>query len=169
MFDPAVNGKGNHETIVGLQSISERVGNSIFKTIGYAFNGDSCFSGFQTEFRKRWERQYRVSGFAKMVTSDALRPLAVTDPLHMLKRIRSRFLSGDLRVSADERIEIFTVTKIKAPSNCLESFLTILERVKCTILSRRSFFLAKRFWLRSAVFGKLIYSSCFRGFYSFRL
>jgi hypothetical protein len=49
-----------------------------------------------------------------MVTSDAILPLAVTDPLHMLKRIRYRFLSGDLRVGADERIEIFTITKIKA-------------------------------------------------------
>jgi hypothetical protein len=50
--NPAVNGKGNRETIVGLQSILEMVGSSIFKTIGYAFDGDSCFSGLQTEFRK---------------------------------------------------------------------------------------------------------------------
>jgi hypothetical protein len=41
-------------------------------------------------------------------------PLAVTDSFYMLKRIRYRFLSGDLRVSAYEHIEIFTITKSKA-------------------------------------------------------
>jgi hypothetical protein len=70
--DPAVNGKGNHETVRGSQSISEIVGNSIFKIIGYDCNGDCCFSGLQTEFCKTWELQYRVSGFAKKVTSDAI-------------------------------------------------------------------------------------------------
>jgi hypothetical protein len=112
--DPEVNGKGNHKTVTGLQSISERAGNSICKIISYTFDGHSCFSGLRTEFRNTWELQYCVSGFAKKVTSDAILPLAVTDPLHKLKQIRYRFLSGELRVDADERIAIFTITKIKA-------------------------------------------------------
>jgi hypothetical protein len=71
-IDPAVNGKGNYETVRGLQSISKIVGNSIFKIIGDACNGDSCFSGLQVEFCKTWELQYRVSGFTRMVTSEAI-------------------------------------------------------------------------------------------------
>jgi hypothetical protein len=71
-IDPAANGKGNHETVHGLQPISEIVGNSIFKIIGDACNADCCFSGLQTEFCKTWELQDRVSGFAKKVTSDAI-------------------------------------------------------------------------------------------------
>jgi hypothetical protein len=71
-IDPAVKGKGNHETVCGLQSISEMVGNSIFKIIGNACDGDCCFSGLQTEFCKTWELQYRVSEFAKKVTSDGI-------------------------------------------------------------------------------------------------
>jgi hypothetical protein len=71
-IDPAVKGKENRETVRGLQSISEIVGNPIFKIIGDAFNGNSCLNGLQTEFCKTWELQYRVSGFGKMATSDAI-------------------------------------------------------------------------------------------------
>jgi hypothetical protein len=149
-IDPAANGKENYETVVGLQSISEIAGSSISKIIGYIFDGDSHFSGLHIECRETWDLQYRVSGFAKMVTSDALLPLAVTDPLHILKRIRYRLLSGDQRVSADERIEPSTITKMKAAIKLPGIVLTILEPVKCTILSCCSFSLMKRFWLRSA-------------------
>jgi hypothetical protein len=104
-----------------------------------------------------------------MVTSDAILPLAVTDPLHLLKQIRYRFLSGDLRVGADERIEIFTITKIKAAVKLLGTVLIILESLKCTTLSRCDCSLMKRFRQGSAIFGKLNHLPYFRGFYSFRV
>jgi hypothetical protein len=88
---------------------------TVFRVIGHAFDGDSDFSGLQNRSQRVWKPVgCTPGGFDQFIVSSTLFPLVVTDPLHLLKRIRDRFISGEFRVVSGGCTYILAITKIHA-------------------------------------------------------
>jgi hypothetical protein len=101
----AINGKGNESTVTMLEEIAGRLRDTSFSLLGYAFDGDSCFNSLHDGFQRAWEEQLSSGALSSFFGAQIVLPLVISDPLHLLKRIRYRLLSSDFRigVNGDER------------------------------------------------------------------
>jgi hypothetical protein len=93
----ATNGKRNDRTVGKLEEIAEILDLKGFRIIGYAFDGNSCFSRLHSELEQHWNIETFEEATPNMIFNTRARRLIVTDPLHILKRIRYHFLSGPFR------------------------------------------------------------------------
>jgi hypothetical protein len=90
----ATNGKGNDRTVGKLEDIAEILDLKGFCIIGCAFDGDSCSNRLHPELQQPWNVETFNKAMPNMIFNTRARRPIITDPLHILKRIRYRFLSG---------------------------------------------------------------------------
>jgi hypothetical protein len=101
------NGKGHGSTIVALEAITTQLKKRLFTVLGYAFDGASRFNPLHDGFQDAWERQPSSGPLDSFFGTQMLIPVAVSDPLHPLKRIRPRLLSSDFRIGVNEDLRAF--------------------------------------------------------------
>jgi hypothetical protein len=116
---PAVHGKGDRITIERLQMTTDILQATVFK-IGNVLSMVTPVSIiYKIDFKGCGNRLDAPLGDStswpfQLPRSQSAFPLVVTDPLHLLKRIRYRLLSGEFRVAPGGSTHIFTITKIHA-------------------------------------------------------
>jgi hypothetical protein len=83
-----------------LEEIAEILHLKRFRIIGYACDGDSCPHRLHSELQQRWNIETSEEATPNVIFNTRARRLIITDPLHILKRIRYRygFLSGPFRI-----------------------------------------------------------------------
>jgi hypothetical protein len=108
------NGKGNPATVAKLKEMAGILGTKGFNILGYAFDGDSCFdplhSGFMDQLKSELRKSQSVDEF---FTSFSGFPLIISDPLHILKRFRYRFLAADFQIGFGPDENIFSIKAVK--------------------------------------------------------
>jgi hypothetical protein len=108
----AENGKGNQITVQTLQQLRNILETQYqFQVVGLAFDGDSCFNGLHDDFASRWTRY--LSNDPTHVPRFPDTWVMISDPLHLLKRIRYRFVIGFHIDSTEERIT-FSIDQIRS-------------------------------------------------------
>jgi hypothetical protein len=69
-----------------------------FRIISYVFDGDSCFTILHSELQQHWNIEIFEEAMPNMIFNTRARRRIITEPLHVLKRIHYRFLSGPFRI-----------------------------------------------------------------------
>jgi hypothetical protein len=81
-----------------LEEIAEILGSKGFCIIGYAFDEDSCFNILHSQFQQHYHTETLEKALTIMIFKNTARRVIISDPLHILKRIRYRLLSGRFRI-----------------------------------------------------------------------
>jgi hypothetical protein len=109
------NGKGNPATVAKLREMAAILGTKGFNVLGYAFDGDSCFDGLHSGFLENLKGELnKHQSPDEFFTSANAFPLIISDPLHILKRIRYRFLAADFQIGFGRDDNIFSIKSVKA-------------------------------------------------------
>jgi hypothetical protein len=91
---PAVSGRGNNETVeilhAGKSMLADRFG---FLVRGFGFDGDSCLNAVHTELHHVWTMSMVADSLPATLPHGQV--LIFSDPLHLLKRLRHRFVSSE--------------------------------------------------------------------------
>jgi hypothetical protein len=74
-------------TVATMESIARDFNHSVFRVLGYAFDGDCCFGRLHDGFQSVWEEQLSSGSFDAFFGTKTVMPLVISDPLHILKRI----------------------------------------------------------------------------------
>jgi hypothetical protein len=138
---------------------------TVFKVVGHAFDGDSCFNSLQNRFQKVWKPVGCAPvGFDQFVVSSPSFLLVATDPLHFLKCIRCRFFSGKFQIAPGGSTYIFAITKMHAVAQLPAVVFNNSRIAKCMIHPHFTSSLVTWFSLYSQHNGDLSYLYCFHGF-----
>jgi hypothetical protein len=108
-----MNGKGNENTIIALEAIATQLRESLLIVLEYVFNGDSCFNRLHDGFQDALEEQLSSERLDSFFGTQMLIPVVVSDPLHLLKRIRYRLLSSHFRIGVNEDLTAFSILSIE--------------------------------------------------------
>jgi hypothetical protein len=161
--------KGTEMTVATLESIARDLNNSVFSVLGYAFDGDSCFERSHDGFQSTWEDQLSSGSFDAFFGMKMVMLLVISDPLHILKRVRYRLLSADLRIGVDNDEREFTTSALQSVANVPHVVLDNSRIIKMLDSLPLHLFSEK---LILAVFKACAgqeFSSCFPGLSLFRL
>jgi hypothetical protein len=97
---------------VTLETIAAQLRNAGFTVLGCAFNGDSCFNSLHDGFQNAWEEKLS-SGSLNFFETQMMLSVVMSDPLHLLKRIRYRLLSADFRINVNGDERDFAISAIQ--------------------------------------------------------
>jgi hypothetical protein len=110
---PAVNGKGTERTVHQLARLMGiRRTQFNFTVAGVAFDGDSCFNTLHDGVESSW-RGLMASDMPSISRQHPPQPLVRCDPLHLLKRIRYRWVIKQFSVANASRGFSFSLTRIR--------------------------------------------------------
>jgi predicted transposase YbfD/YdcC len=109
----ARNGKGNQQTVEKLEEITEILDTKGFQIMGSAFDGDSCFNQLHCQFQQHWNIQTFDETTVNMFFNRTSQRLMISDPLHILKHIRYRFLSRHFRIRVGNDKTKFCIDQIR--------------------------------------------------------
>jgi hypothetical protein len=139
---PALHRKGNSEIVSGLFELKDTLQKRFtFDVCGLAFDGDSCFNAIHRDFYRTWIQQMRNDRPSfPLLISDPGHPPIISDPLHLLKRIRYRWVSRNFQWSWDKNESFVPRTESERSDFCPQSSFSNLKRVRCTVLSQFSSF-----------------------------
>jgi hypothetical protein len=91
---PATNGKGNREVVQKLLDLKDALEHQFdFFVVGMAFDGDSAFRTLHKNFRDNW-RPLIMPHIFSIPVENVESPVIICDPLHLMKRIRYRWVSA---------------------------------------------------------------------------
>jgi hypothetical protein len=94
---PATDGKGTPEVVERLlaleDSLTHRFGLSV---VALAFDGDAAFNDLHEVFRERWRP--RIVRECPLIPLNADLSVIICDPLHLMKRVGSRWVSGGFSI-----------------------------------------------------------------------
>jgi hypothetical protein len=96
---PAVHGKGNSEIVSRLFRLKDTLRNWFTLDVcDLAFDGDSCFNATHRDFYRTWIQQMRDDmPLFPLLISDPEHPPIISNPLHLLKRIRYRWVARNFQ------------------------------------------------------------------------
>jgi hypothetical protein len=81
----AISGKGSESTVTMLEILAEKLRETPFSRLEYAFVGDSCFNSLYDGFQDAWEGQLSSGQLSSFFGRHMVIPLVIFDPLHLLK------------------------------------------------------------------------------------
>jgi hypothetical protein len=114
---PAVSGKGNNETVERFPPVTSMLADGFgFLVRGLGFDGDGYFNAVHTEFRRVWIMSMVPNSVP--VTLPQGQVLIFSDPLHLLKRIRYRFVSSEFSIGFGGQSIRFSIDRIHKSSIC---------------------------------------------------
>ena len=94
-IEPSTQGKATEKEIDILLSIKQSIEDSNLSLIGIAFDGDSTYSKLHMEYFNSYNNQISKDYYFRNFSS--INKLGIiSDPLHMLKRVRYRFLKNKI-------------------------------------------------------------------------
>jgi hypothetical protein len=108
----STNGKGTSETVSRLFDLKQLLQTHFHLNVcGVAFDGDSCFNRIHQDFSQTWIRS--INDRLEFFPSLPFRPVVICDPLHLMKRIRYRWVARQLSIGFGSEQLFFSMTRIK--------------------------------------------------------
>jgi hypothetical protein len=90
---PKINRKGTSEIVSLLFSLKRQLESEFhFDVCGSAFDGDSYFNTLHHGFHLGWMNAFQAN--PQVSPEISMRPVVITDPLHLTKQIRYRWIHG---------------------------------------------------------------------------
>jgi hypothetical protein len=109
---PAINGKGTSEIVSRLFDLRKLLQTEFHMDVcGVAFDGDSCFNTTHQNYSQTWIR--RMSDRSDSIPDMPVRPVVICDPLHLLKRIRYRWVTSTFSIGFGTERVLFSTRRIK--------------------------------------------------------
>jgi hypothetical protein len=109
---PALNGKGTINIVKMLFHLKELLENHFqFRVCGLAFDGDSCFNEMHERFQQTWLPLF--SDVIPVVPEIDIRTVIISDPLHLLKRIRYRWVKSAFSMGLGNEQLFFSTKRIE--------------------------------------------------------
>jgi hypothetical protein len=111
----AVHGKGNLEIVSQLFELKDTLQKRFTLAVcDLAFDGDSCFNAIHRDFYRIWIQQMRDDvPSSPLLISDPGYPPIISDPLHLLKRIRCRWVSRNFSTGLGQERVFFSTDRIR--------------------------------------------------------
>jgi hypothetical protein len=110
---PAANRKGTQRTVHQLaRSVGILRTQFNFIVAGIAFDGDSCFNTLHDGFESSWQG-LMASDMRSIPHQLPPQPVVICDPLHLLKRIRYRWIPEEFSVADTSQGFSFSLTGIR--------------------------------------------------------
>lgn len=124
---PAMNGKGTEEVTQKLLELKDALTNQFhFSVVGLAFDGDSSFNRLHDEFRAGWMPLLSASS---PFPSHIPHPVIISDPLHVLKRIRYRWVSAVFTIGVGSHGDSVFSTAVIESWNMLPPIVFLNSRI----------------------------------------
>jgi hypothetical protein len=109
---PVEYGKGTQDTVATLLKMKTSLEAQFrSRTVGPAFDGDSCFNGLHDEFAAQWRKVLGLTPLSIPIWEFLSLCVITCDPLRTLKRIRYHLLKLSGFLSPDERND-FSIDRI---------------------------------------------------------
>jgi hypothetical protein len=131
---PATHGKGTEVIVTRLFQVKALLEKRFDLIVcGLAFEGDSCRNSTHDSFFRSWSLHVndRLLLFRDMLIDSVV----ISDPLHLLKRIRYRLIRTTLLTGLGHEELLFSIERIQQTYFCHQLYFCNLGWVKCMILS----------------------------------
>ena len=109
---PSTQGKATDREVEMLQILKNKLEGSIFKIIGFAFDGDTTYNKLHVDFFSNYYNKIKDNNKFNNFSDINGMPI-ISDPLHLLKRARYRILSHNVHSGFTNQSSIINTTQIQ--------------------------------------------------------